>query len=343
MNSRYKRFYCTNVAKCSYAANDHVYSHATFEAGGGRCLGMNNDGCGLPLAEGDSYDPRPVRAIWGTVLLLVCAISGVLVKSAVFPDPIKGITFVSQESSVQNNSASTLVHVRVKRTDPTNTPVSIKYKTESITAVAGQDFEASDGAVTIGPNNQEGEIALLIHSDPTNMKPDRSFTVVLTNVEGLPHHYITIAERKADPVEKDRVSAVVRSASRYAKDIADEVVRRRVFNDLLSANRDDPLAFSIIQTKLQNTQDNLVRSRELYVEALRSLQSSPPRLVVDVMETVSQDQEKAGYNQQAQATSLMKAQFQELLKDDRPYLDKWSEELSKVVPPIEKEKSIKMM
>lgn len=343
MNDRYKRFYCTNVANCSYAAHDHVYSHVTFKSGKGLCIGLNSDGCGQQLTEGAPYDPRPVRAVWATVLLFVCAIAGAIIKSAVFPDPINGIAFVSQESSVQNNSASRLVHVRVKRTGPTDKPISIKYKTESITAVAVQDFEASEGTVTIDSNKQEAEITLVVHSDPTNLKPDRSFAVVLTNVEGLPHHYITIAERKADPVEEDRVRAVVRSTSRLAKDIADEVVRRRVFNDLLSANRDDPLAFSIVQAKLQNTQDNLIRSRELYVESLRSLQSYPPRLVVDVMETVSNDQEKAGYNQQAQATMVMKAQFQELLKDNRPYLDRWSEELSKVIPPIEKNKPIKMM
>lgn len=275
------------------------------------------------------------------LLFLLFIVGGAVVKHFVFPDPIRDVAFADVETRLDGGSSNTLIRVRLKRTTPANEPMHIQYRSESLTAVAGQDYEASEGTVTIEPGKQETEIKLMVHLDPTNTKADRSFAVLLSNVEGQPRHYVTLAERKVDTTEEQRVQVVVRSASRLAKDVADGVVRRQVFADLLASSRNDPEAFTVVQTKLQNAQDDLSRARELYVETLRSLQIFQPRLVVDVMTAVSKDQEKAGFHQQAQATSLMRGQFQELVKDGRSYLDKWSEELSHVVPAASKDRPIK--
>ncbi len=335
-NNRHRRFYCTNVAGCTYAARDHVYDFAAFESGNGLCTGLKHDGCGLPLKEGKPHDPRPIWLTLAVVLFLLLTASGAAVKNFVFPDPIQDIAFSAPETRLDGSTSNTLIHVRLIRKTPAEEPVAIQYRAEPQTAVAGLDYEASEGIVTIDPGKQEAEITLMVHPDPANTRPDRSFAVVLTNVEGQPRHYVTLTERKVDSAEEQRLRAVVRSASRLAKDVADGAVRRHVFAELLAASRDDPDAFTVAQTKLQNAQDDLSRAREQYVEVLRSLQAFQPRQVFDAMTAVSKDQKKAGFHQQAKATDVMKRQFQEFAKDGRTYLDKWSDELSQVVPAVPK-------
>lgn len=337
MNNRHRRFYCTNVIGCQYAAHDHVYDYVAFEMGNGLCIGLKHDGCSRPLKEGEPHDQRPFWVALTVVLLVLFASGIAAVKRFVFPELIHDVAFVAPETRLDSSAVDTLIHVRLKRITVANEPVTIKYRAEPLTAVAGQDYEASDGSVTIYPSNQEAEITLMVHSDPANTKPDRSFVMVLTNVEGQPRHYVTLTERKVDQVEEQRISVVVRSTSRLAKDVADRVVQRKVFSELLAKSRNDPNTFAVAQTKLQQAQDDLSRAREQYVEALRSLQTFQPRLVIDVMTAVSTDLEKAGFHQQAQATDVMKGQFQEFVKDGRPYLDKWSEELSQVVPAVPKD------
>jgi Calx-beta domain len=343
INNRHRRYFCTNVSRCPYAARDYVYSYAAFEAGSGLCIGSKSDGCGQLLKEGEPYDPRPSRLALTVFVLLLCAGGGFAIKHFAFPDPINGITFVAPETRLTDATTDTVVHVQIKRQSPADNPVEIRYRAEPLTATAGQDYEDTEGMVTIAAGKRDAEIALMVHPDPSNAKPDRSFAVVLTNVEGRPRHYVTIAERKIDPAEEQRVRAVVRSASRLAMDIADGMVRRKVFTELLAKSRSDPALFSVAQTRLRNAQDDLSRARESYVEALRSLRAFQPRMVFDAITVVSENQEKAGFHQQSKATGLMKGQFQEFAKDGRTYLDKWSDDLSHIVPPASRNEATKQI
>lgn len=74
----------------------------------------------------------------------------------------------------------------IQLASPPTAPVTVKYRTEDVKAVAGRDYDATSGVLTFNP----GEIAkpivvpVLPYAGPQPPPPSQGFDLVLSDAEG---------------------------------------------------------------------------------------------------------------------------------------------------------------
>jgi len=324
------RYFCTNVSGCSYAQGDVPFSEDFFKRHMGVCRGPNNDGCGEILRRGDPLDTRGKWLAIGIAAFLGFTGVGWIVQRTFFPQPIEHVAFVAHESRTQD--AAALLGIEVTRELGVADRAVIQFESIDGTAKAGQDYESIQGRLTFEPGERKKTLAITIFPDSTFQKTERHFTVVLTNVAGLPRHVVFIDQRKVDLTLKTQAEQVVRAASVIAKDIADNIVKQRVITDLLSASRQEAASFRMYQEELQIAQGNLGRARESYAQFFRDMHAMQPRTILQAMDSIGSNLDHQGFKQQAQATIIMKRQFEEYLSRKAMNMDQWAIELSTVVP-----------
>jgi len=156
--------------------------------------------------------------------------------------------------------------------------------------------------------------------------------VALSNVAGNPQHRVQVAAKPAATSETAIIDSSVLAVSRVAKDIADNVVRQGVLDQLLADSRNSPGEFAAYRRSLAAVNGDLSRARERYVQDLRNLKTYQPASVLDAIDRTVAELQRQGFAQQAQAAQIMKRQFTELLNDGKADMDRWAQELSSVVP-----------
>ncbi len=323
------RHYCVNVAGCRYAREDFPYDDAILQRGGGRCIGIDGDGCGAELAH-DAVDLRFRWLLIGVGVVALLAVAAKPMQHTLFPEPITNIGFASQESRL--NDAAALLPIAVRREAGLDQRVVIQYQSTDGTAKAGEDYEAVKGALTFEPGESSKTVSVTILPDLRQSKGERYFSLLLDNVAGSPKHVVFIQERQVDRSAELQATQMVRAASVVAKDIADHVVRVRVIADLMATDRRDGTTFHQYQKALEVAQGNLSRARESYAQFFRDMQAMQPRIVLQAMDKVSEDLDRQGFKQQSQAAAIMKRQFGEYLSRRTVNMDQWAMELSSIIP-----------
>lgn len=123
----------------------------------------------------------------GTYSFLVIAFNGAgslskTVTMTVAPSSAPATPQVSVTSSAvrEGNSGRTAVHVTVTLSRPSSTPVTVAWHTANGTALAGQDYVAAHGVVTIPAGQLSGQLTVYVIGD-RKVEPDERFRIVLTN------------------------------------------------------------------------------------------------------------------------------------------------------------------
>lgn len=116
------------------------------------------------------------------ILLLI---SGFLVSckktSADKPDVIVPSVKVADAWQVRSTIES-IMHVQITLNKTTTVPVSIDYKLKDGTAIAGKDYVAASGSLTIPPSKTMADFSITIKGDPTSTRQNNlTFSIELSN------------------------------------------------------------------------------------------------------------------------------------------------------------------
>ena len=324
-----KQYGCDNHA-CTHALDDHVFSPAEHARSGGLCRTPDGQGCGQTLLEGDTVNLLP-RWIWrGFLALAVLLATALAVQRIYFPAPLHHIQFAAAQSESTDDAG--LLDVEIVRDDDAATAVTVEFATADGSAKAGDDYAGNRGRVVLAAGERSRRIAIELLRDTSHQKSRRFFSVLLTNVVGKPSHRIYLTARTVTPAESAFMDGTVLAMSRVAKEIADNVVRQCVLDQLLTDSRNSAGEFAAYRRSLAAVNGDLSRARERYVLDLQNLKSYQPASVLDAMDRTAADLQRQGFAQQAQATQIMKRHFTELLNQGKADMDRWAKELSSVVP-----------
>jgi hypothetical protein len=327
------RHYCINVAGgCRHAIADRPFSDEEHRRHQGRCKDDEGGGCGAPLVAGDPIDLRARRG--GLVLAATLGIAGGGwgLARVLFPPPVTGVAFAATQS--QTTDTVGMLTVEVLRPAGATRPTTVEYSTVDGTALAGQDYSAVRGSLHFAAGELRKTITVPLVPDASFSKGPRDFRLVLLNVEGRPLHIVRVEPQQLARSEALVVEQAVRMASVLAKDIADLVVRRRMLDLAMLASRERPGEFAEYRNSLATVTGNLTRARESYVQSLRDLQAQQSHAVLGAMGRVATDLQQRRFEQQAQAVTVMRKHYTELLQRQRPDMDRWAEELSEVIPKV---------
>lgn len=326
------RYYCTDVAGgCPLAKADRPFSAAEYARCKGMCPGTDAHPCQTALKAGAPIDLRPRWAALGVIGLLLAAVLSWGVHALWFPPPLTHVDFAMRASESADDAGS--VGIEVVRSAHLEQSVRVRYAASDGSAKAAEDYVLAPGQLIFAPGERSKTVTVALLPDASFLKPRRTFSVVLLNVLGEPRHLVTIGPRpvaRSDAIVAERS---VMAASVVAKDVADLAVRQRVLGQLLAAARSREGEFVEYRRALGAVDENLVRARESYLQLLRELRSQQPATVLAAMDRVANDLQHRTFVQQAQAVRVMKRHFTELLGDARPDMDRWVEELSRIVPP----------
>ena len=327
------RHFCANTAGgCRLAAADRPFSGAEFRRHGGLCKDGEGGGCGAPLVAGEPLDLRMRMAALAAGATVGLAVAAWGLAQVFFPPPVTGVAFSAPQSQTAD-SAGTLA-VEVVRPTGSTEATTVNYATADGTALAGQDYSAVQGKLHFGAGEQRKSITVPLVPDTSFAKTSRDFRIVLVNVAGQPQHIVRIAPVQVARTEALVVEQSIRALSVVAKDIADLVVRQRMLDIAIVASRERPGEFAEYKEALALVNGNLTRAREAYMQSLRELQSQQPSTVLAAIDRVANDLTQRKFDQQAQATTVMRGHLKELLQQQRPDMDRWANELSSVVPQI---------
>lgn len=323
------RYGCNNPT-CSYALDDRIFSPAEHARSAGLCRTRDGQGCGQALLEGGSVNLLP-RWIWrGFLALTVLLATALLLQRIYFPAPLQHIHFATTQSeSIDDDSR---VEIEIVRDDDMATAVSVDYAMADGSAKAGDDYAGNRGRLVFAAGERSALISIELLRDSSHQKPRRFFSVTLSNVSGKPSHRIYLTARPATQAESAFMDGTVLAMSRVAKEIADNVVRQGVLDQLLADSRNNPGEFAAYRRSLAAVNGDLNRARERYVQDLQSLKAYQPASVLEAMDRTVADLQRQGFAQQAQATQIMKRHFSELLNQAKADMDRWAKELSAVVP-----------
>ncbi|HXT21238.1 MAG TPA: Calx-beta domain-containing protein, partial [Thermoanaerobaculia bacterium] len=109
----------------------------------------------------------------------------------------------------EGNSGSTIVDLKVSLDKPLATlPVTVDYRTEPSTALAGEDFVATSGTLTFAPNETQKAISVEILGD-TKVEPDEEFLVVLSN----PNNAAIAVDRATVKIRQDDIAISISDAT----------------------------------------------------------------------------------------------------------------------------------
>ncbi len=325
------RYYCTNVAGgCVLAKADRPFSAAEHVIHGGACPGTDRHPCGAALKAGAPLDLRLRWAALSSAGVLLVALVAWGLHALLFPAPLAHVGFTAPQSTTSDDAGN--LDIEVVRSADLERTVQLRYAVVDGSARKGEDYTIEPGQLTFAPGERRKTLAVALVPDPSFMKPRRTFSIVLLNVVGTPRHVVTIGPR---PVARSDALVAERSvlaASVVAKDIADLAVRQRILGQLLGGSRGSETEFAAYRRTLGVVDGNLVRARESYLQLLRELRSQQPSTVLAAMDRVATDLQRKTFAQQAQAVRVMRRQFTELLGDAKPDMDRWVDELSRIVP-----------
>lgn len=114
-------------------------------------------------------------------LLLNCFLLSCKKSGADKPDVVVPSIKVANASQSRSTIES-VMHVQFTLDKTTTVPVSVDYTLKDGTAVAGKDFVASSGTVTIPANKTMADITITIKGDPANTRQaNLTFSIVLSN------------------------------------------------------------------------------------------------------------------------------------------------------------------
>ena len=332
MLAKRARYWCVNDAgRCQHALADTPFSQAQFTAWRGLCGGVGNvPGCGQPLALGAPYDPRPQTVAIGAALLVVGMPLAWLLRTQVFPPPLDRITFAVIQTRVTDSQGK--VAIEVVRDSALSQRTEVALQMIDGSAKAGQDYQPASSPLVFEPGEQRKSVQVALLPDPTQLKAERHFELVLNNVAGLPRHLVVIAPKTVDRSQQLQAEQAVLAASRIAIDIVQYVVSRELTDELMSGSRSNAASYRLYKQQLAEVDGNLVRAREAYGRALEELKSFPPAFVLNTMDKVAADLARKSFEQQSLATSVMKRQFTELISQKTMDLDRWVIDLGKTAP-----------
>jgi len=328
------RYCCTNVAgRCPHALSDVLFSRAQFEQWQGRCGTTDTaTGCGRPLAPGKPADRRVPWLLGTAIVAAVLATSAWWLRNEVFPPPIAGIDFALAQTRVSDRAQQ--VEVELVRNDAADPRVTVVAEVTEATAVAGTDFVAPARSIEFAPGERRKRIAIALLADKTFQRPERFLRLTLVNVKNRPSHTVVIAPDPGDPDKARQIEQMVLTASRIAADIAGFVVKREVLEGLLRDSRAAEPEFDEYRKQLRDTTDNLIRAREAYMQALRSLQTAPPQTVLTTIDRLVGELRGKDFRQQAGVLPPLGRQFRELANGKGPDMDRWVIELGASIPRV---------
>ncbi|GMV30697.1 MAG: hypothetical protein AMXMBFR59_28220 [Rhodanobacteraceae bacterium] len=325
---RRARYWCIDP-RCASALADMVYHGREYRRRDGRCS------CGATLQRGEDRDLLP-HALAAALAMVATAAAGVAMAPALMdwyqPPPLAHIRFVQPHSAVDDSGR--VLEVEVRRDARLDAAVAVDYATADSTAREGSDYVAAHGRLHFAPGQRRQLVPITVLRDVTRQKPLRHFTLVLVNVEGRPHHRITITPPPADAADDDAAEALALSASRIAKDIADLRLKQRVADDLMQASRGDAGAYAAYRHRLAATTGDLSRARERYLQELAQLRQLPAAAALGAIDVIAERFARDGYAQQSSAARVMKRHLHELLDGGPPAMDRWAQELMDVIPRV---------
>lgn len=323
------RYYCTNAEHCRYAQRDYAYSEGAYQRGKGRCIGADNDGCKKQLRAGEPINRRPQIYATFLGLVLVLGAAGYALKLTYFPEPLQHVTFVTSETRATDTQG--VLTITIARSSDLGRRETVEYSSADGTARRGEDYQFIHGTLTFAPGEAQQRLSVSLLPDSSFQKPDRYFVVTLKNVVNTPRHVVFIAQRHVDATVEQHAEELARAASNVAMDIGADTTRARIFSGLMDKYRNDSL-FQQYKEKFETVQGNLTRARERYAQLLRDMQTIQPAILLTHIDRVAAQQARDGFTQQSLATGIMKRQLQEFLQDSNLSMDRWADELSKIVP-----------
>ncbi len=128
------------------------------------------------IAEGEEVLLLTLSSVTGDHGLGRQSSTQVLIRDADLPEAYTLVVFPDGPALVSESIGTTPVRVRVlgDRTEP----LTIPYRTQAGSALAGTDFEPAQGELTLAPGREESEIRVSILNKPPS-GPDRSFRLIV--------------------------------------------------------------------------------------------------------------------------------------------------------------------
>jgi len=114
-------------------------------------------------------------------LLLLAAVLSCKKKGPDAPEAVIPAIKVADASQVRSSTEG-VMHVQFTLNKTTTVAVSVDYQLKDGTALAGKDYIAASGTVTIPANKTMADASITIKADPANTRqPNLTFTVQLSN------------------------------------------------------------------------------------------------------------------------------------------------------------------
>ncbi len=142
------------------------------------------DTTSFTLSADGGYVIESVTGCSGTLvenIFTTGAITNSCTISASFSESPRPNVSISDGEILEGDSETTTLILNVMLSEPSDTEVQVAYTTHDDTALAGSDYTAASGTLTIPANATSGEISLSILGD-TEIEPSETFTVILDNV-----------------------------------------------------------------------------------------------------------------------------------------------------------------
>lgn len=115
------------------------------------------------------------------LLSISCSLFSCKKSGADKPDVVVPAIKVANAFQARSTIES-VMHVQFTLNNTTTVPVSVDYSLKDGTAIAGKDYIAASGTVTIPANKTMADLAITIKSDPTNTRQKNlTFNIELTN------------------------------------------------------------------------------------------------------------------------------------------------------------------
>lgn len=321
------QYFCRNVQGCDYARRDHVYWYSRAD-GNYQC-----SGCGEQLIAADTVNRTPLF-LFGTALLL-CALcyAGFQVFFHLKPSPIRGYTFHSKTTTV--NESSEEVSIKVLREIGTRA-AQIQYRTQDRTASAEEDYIAEEGVLDFAADVFEKTIKITILPDLLYNEGSEDFMIILPNTHNEEKHIVFIHEPPQNTEAISSAQTLVRNLSGIAMDIAEYRIRVKTISGLMQSGAiKDQALFLGYQKVRESNESNLRRARERYMEIFRELETLPHDAVAVAFDQWLSSLVRREYTQQHKATSIAQQQFQTFLSNGVIEMDLWVEALTEVIPEVD--------
>ncbi|POY34675.1 hypothetical protein C3K47_19010, partial [Solitalea longa] len=137
--------------------------------------------------QGANYDPPelPQSTYYRrTVISGACSIplASNAIRFAVSPIPL--LTIVNVPSIPEGNSGTTAATFQIELSQAVNCDVRVNYATSNLTALAGEDYVATSGVLTIPAGNTAATIPVTVNGD-TKFESDETFILTLSSPVGV--------------------------------------------------------------------------------------------------------------------------------------------------------------